>query len=1054
MRGRTPLLALTLLVVRMSVAGAQTDRASACAALGQHRLPDTTIATAEAITTGTFSPPRGGEIGNLPPFCRVAGAIAPTKASEILFEVWLPLEKWNGKFSGVGNGGWAGVISYGALAEQLRRGYASASTNTGHDAVPGLNMARFAFDSPERLIDFAHRAHHETAGKGKALVQAFYGKAPERAYFVGCSSGGYEGLMEAQRYPADYDGVVAGAPANNWTRLMAGDFDGVLAVLKDPASHLSPSALSILHRAVLAACDGQDGVTDNVLEDPRQCKFDPASVQCADGQSADACLTPSQVAAARRIYGGAKDPKTGAHLYPGLAPGSEPYWPHRDPANPFPIPLSHYKWLVFADPDWDWRTFEWTDPADYQAFLDAEAKYAPILNATNPDLREFRKRGGKLIQWHGWNDQLISAQNSIDYYESVLAFERRRGTAPADVHGFYRLFMAPGMAHCSGGTGPNSFDMQAALEQWVERGIAPDRIVATRSINGVVERSRPLCVYPTIAVYKGKGDTNDVASFECREQQPAVVTASAPAPGQVAAALSPAVRAAADKITAERLARDLQYLASDELVGRNTPSPGYDAAAQYIARRLEKAGLQPLGGEGGFFQRYTMRESRLDTAAASLEFSGRRWPFGDGFVLRSFAGALSGTFAMVYVGHGWSVPSAGVDPYRGLDLKGKVVVAHGPRAFPKGVEIRQIGRVTIGAVSPLEEAQRRGAAAIVYLPPASAMDGWERMREQNTVRRELEPPVPSAYAAPGVTSVLLARQAAEALIAGERSPDLLERGDRQDYPASFELDTRLTVNLPASTLDHRPFNVVALLEGSDPVLRREYVTVEAHLDGAVGTRPVDGDAVYNSADDNASGSAAALSIAEQMAAAPRPRRSVLFIWDSGEERGLWGTRHFVGRPPVPLDSVVAHFNVDMIGADRRAGSADEGESRVTGPNEVYVIGPRVLSARADALLEAVNDAYLKLKLNRDHDRASSEFFYPRTDAGPFLERGILTIGFTTGIHDRYHLPSDEARYLDPKKMEAIARTVFVAVWAFADTPERPRIERPLPESVPRIMHDR
>ena len=516
--------AAVLLVLAASRAGAQTDPEAACAALRQQTLPGTTINAAEVIRSGSFTPARGGPIANLPPFCRAAGTIAPTTESEILFEVWLPLEKWNGKFSGVGNGGWAGVISYGPLGDQLRRGYAAASNNTGHEAAPGLDMARFAFERPERLIDFAHRAHHETASRAKAIVEAFYGKRPERAYFIGCSSGGYEGLMEAQRYPADYDGIVSAAPANNWTRLMAGDFDGVLAVLKDPASHLPPAALGVLYRAALAACDGKDGVSDNVIEDPRQCTFDPASVRCAAGQSPDTCLTPAQVEAARRIYSGAKDPRTGASLYPGLAPGSEPYWPHRDPANPFPIPLSHYKWLVFADPNWDWRTFEWTDPADYKAHLDAESKYAPILNATNPDLREFRKRGGKLIQWHGWNDQLISAHNSIDYYESVIAFERRdrkeRSAALADLQSFYRLFMVPGMAHCSGGTGPNTFDMQAALEQWVEQGVAPDRIVATRVLNGVVERSRPLCAYPTVAVYKGKGDTNDAASFECREPKP------------------------------------------------------------------------------------------------------------------------------------------------------------------------------------------------------------------------------------------------------------------------------------------------------------------------------------------------------------------------------------------------------------------------------------------------------------------------------------------------------------------------------------------------------
>ena len=506
----TPLLFIVLL---LPAALAAQPPATACGTLAKHSLPDTTIATAEPVAAGSFTPPGSNNvIANLPPFCRISGVIAPTADSRIRFEVWMPLEKWNGKFAGVGNGGWAGTISFGALAEQLRRGYASASTDTGHEAAPGQSAARFAYEKPEQLIDFAYRAHHETAVKAKALVAAFYGRPAERAYFIGCSSGGYEGLMAAQRFPADYDGIVAGAPANNWTRLMAGDFDGILAVLKEPASNLPPAALGLLHRGALAACDRTDGVADGVLEDPRQCRFDPAQLACTAGEGPH-CLTKPQVEAARRIYGGLADPKTGVRLYPGLAPGSEPFWPHRDPANPFPIPIAHYKWLVFADPNWDWRTFDFADPGDYQAHLNAEARYAPILNATSPDLRAFRQRGGKLLQWHGWNDQLIAPQNSIDYHESVRAFF---GSA-ADVQGFYRLFMVPGMAHCSGGTGPNAFDMQAALEQWVERGSAPDQVLATRAINGVVDRIRPLCPYPKVAVYSGTGDTNEAASFACRE---------------------------------------------------------------------------------------------------------------------------------------------------------------------------------------------------------------------------------------------------------------------------------------------------------------------------------------------------------------------------------------------------------------------------------------------------------------------------------------------------------------------------------------------------------
>ena len=505
--------AATILLVSLSGASFETQGA-ACASLAARALPNTTITSAEEVTSGSFTPPGGANpLTNLPPFCRVTGAIAPTPDSDIRFEVWMPLANWNGKIAGVGNGGWAGVLSYGPLAEQLRRGYAASSTNTGHEARPGLDMARFAHEKPERLIDFAYRAHHETAANTKALVNAFYAKPPEHSYFIGCSSGGYEGLMEAQRFPADYDGIVAGAPANNWTRLMAGDFDGVLAVLKTPASNLSAGVLGMLYRGALSSCDAADGVVDGVIDDPRRCTFDPAALACSKRAGGSACLTDPEVEAARRVYGGLKDPVSGAQLYPGLARGSEPFWPHRDPANPFPIPLSHYKWLVFGDPNWDWRTFDWKRPQDFEAHQRAEARLAPILNATNPDLREFKRRGGKLLQYHGWNDQLISAENSINYYDTVEALFGSR----AEVQSFYRLFMAPGMTHCGGGTGPNTFDMQQSLEQWVERGTAPDRVIATHAINGIVDRARPLCVYPKVAMYTGAGDTNDAANFECRD---------------------------------------------------------------------------------------------------------------------------------------------------------------------------------------------------------------------------------------------------------------------------------------------------------------------------------------------------------------------------------------------------------------------------------------------------------------------------------------------------------------------------------------------------------
>ena len=535
----------------------------------------------------------------------------------------------------------------------------------------------------------------------------------------------------------------------------------------------------------------------------------------------------------------------------------------------------------------------------------------------------------------------------------------------------------------------------------------------------------------------------------------AVLVLAISGPGSTARAqedpLPAEVESAANGIMAEQLARDLEFLSSDALLGRNTPSEGFDRAAEYIADRLERAGLTPQGDDGTYYQHYDLREQTVDTTAAYLEVDGRRFGFGEDFVLRSFAGPLSGTLRAVYAGHGWTVPKEGIDPYSGLDVRGKIVLAHGPLAQPKGFEIQRIGRISVDAHSPFVEAERRGAAAVLFIAPTETPEQWERLRRLPR-RLELEPSVPSAYAAIPVTSIHLSPRAAEALMAGEGvgGAEAIARGDSADYPASFELEKSVTLYLPVATdvLRH-PYNVVALLEGSDEALKGEYVTIASHLDGAVGTEAVDGDSIYNAADDNASGSVANLAIAEQMMRAPRPRRSIIFIWDSGEERGLWGTRRFVHRPPVPLESIVAHINIDMIGANRAPGSADSVAMEVTGPNEVYLTGPGVLSAEVDSLLERVNRDYLNLEFNRARDKPDHEAFYPRTDAGPFLERGILTIGFFTGLHDRYHRPADEARHLDPKKIETVARTIFTSAWAVANASARPRIDKPVPTIVPR-----
>ncbi|MEO8078794.1 MAG: tannase/feruloyl esterase family alpha/beta hydrolase [Acidobacteriota bacterium] len=506
-----------LLLAAAGVAGTPAG-VRTCAALTGLRLSDTTITAAEEVAGPAFAPPDGPEIMDLPPFCRIAAVTKPA----ITFEVWLPLSSWNGKFQGVGNGGMAGTIGYGSMAAALRRGYATAGTDTGHVAQGSFD-ASWALGRPDLIADFGHRGLHLTTVNGKAITKAFYGKRPAHAYYVGCSKGGQQGLMEAQRYPDDYDGIIAGDPANNWTRFYAGAHLWYsLATTKDPASYIPASHVPLLTDAVNAACDDLDGVHDGVLNDPRACRFDPAVLTCQPGQDPETCFTAAQVKAVKDIWAGART-SAGELVYPGLAPGGEAgpggwaAWvtgtapsegTHSRAADGF------FKYMVFDDPDWDFRTFNY----DTDVAL-AVRKVGPLLDAVDPNLERFRRHRAKLIVYHGWSDPDISPLNTIAYYESVAAAKqgkRTRDEALKNTQEFFRLFMVPGMQHCSGGPGASAFDMVSELETWVEKGVAPERVMASHSTNGVVDRTRPLCVYPKAAVYTGAGSTDDAANFECR----------------------------------------------------------------------------------------------------------------------------------------------------------------------------------------------------------------------------------------------------------------------------------------------------------------------------------------------------------------------------------------------------------------------------------------------------------------------------------------------------------------------------------------------------------
>jgi feruloyl esterase len=534
-------LAAPLLLVGLAVAPSlQAAPGRKCESLTTLKLPHATIVSAKTVAAGptTMTTFVGPVKLDVPARCEVHGVSRPSSDSEIGFELWLPLKGWNGQYQQKGNGGFAGSVSRAALVDPVRRGYAVAATDDGHDATR-TPQGTFAVGHPEKVIDFSYRAVHDTSEQAKAIVAAFYGMAPARNYFVGCSDGGREALMEAQRFPEDFNGILAGAPASDWSHLFTSFAWNELALSKQ---RIPVEKLPAVQHAVVAACDAADGLKDGLVSNPLACHFDPAVLACK-GADAKECLTPAQLDTLKTLYAGPRNPRTREQVFPGLItsgaeamPMNWPVWvlgmaPGQSAHAGFG--LSYYRDLVFERSDWQLRSMDFD--RDVRV---SDEKVAPIINATNPDLRSFRAHGGKLLQYHGWSDSAIVAASSIEYYQSVRSF---LSTAPdprsssKSVEDFYRLFMVPGMAHCSGGVGPVHFgndatdfgtgpasadpehDVFAALVQWVEQGTAPDRLIGSgpSPLDSTKTLTRPLCPYPQQAKYKGSGDTNDAASFEC-----------------------------------------------------------------------------------------------------------------------------------------------------------------------------------------------------------------------------------------------------------------------------------------------------------------------------------------------------------------------------------------------------------------------------------------------------------------------------------------------------------------------------------------------------------
>ena len=469
-----------------------TKTPAACEGLASLELSNATISLSRPVLTPTQA------------FCRVAATLRPSSDSDIKIELWLPAANWNGKFQAVGNGAFTGAINYAAMTAALNRGYATASTDTGHVG----DGARWSQGHPEKVIDFGWRAVHEMTVVSKQIIAAYYDAGPRFSYWNGCSAGGRQGMKEAERFPDDFDGIIAGAPGLDWTSRAAQAVRVAKRLESNEAARLSQIQRQALHRAVVDACDALDGVKDGLIQDPRLCKFDPGVLQCK-GSDAGTCLTTAQVETARLIYSVGVNPKTKREIT-GLEPGSELGWTDLGwTASARATGLDQFRFLVFNDPNWDMQKFNFDSD-----IVRAEETDNNTINALDPNLKPFLDRGGKLIQYHGWSDPQISPGNSVQYYDRVL--EALGGTDK--VNRSYRLFMAPGMAHCGGGEGPNTFDAIGALEQWVENSKAPDQIIAAHSTNGVVDRTRPLCPYPKVAAYKGTGSTDEAANFVCQAQ--------------------------------------------------------------------------------------------------------------------------------------------------------------------------------------------------------------------------------------------------------------------------------------------------------------------------------------------------------------------------------------------------------------------------------------------------------------------------------------------------------------------------------------------------------
>jgi hypothetical protein len=515
--------------------GTMPAAAASCEDLAHLALPDTTITLAQSVAAGGFTPPvpswarRFMQPKAIPAaFCRVTGEIRPTPDSDIKFEVWLPPSNWSGRYESVGNGGFAGSIRYDSMLNPLLAGSVVASTDDGHDGPAiGPTGADWALGHPEKITDYGYRAVHLTAVAAKAITAAFYGRRPTHSYFVGCSKGGQEGFMESQRYPEDFDGIVSGAAANEWTNLFSSFMWTENLNLANQAGYLSVEDLKKIGNAVTAACAAPGDARLGFISDPLRCQVAPSSIG----------LTSAKLRTFESIHQGPKD-RSGRQVYPGQPFGGEAAdWNETVSATSFEAAETEaqmsmygadfFRNFVYQDRNWSFHGFDLD-----KGLADAERAVGKVMNADDVTFKAFKARGGKFIQYAGLTDSIVTPLSSVRRYQAVVAAQGNKSDPAtlAKTQEFYRLFLAPGVGHCGGGAGPNQFgqaggvgdaehDMVAALEQWVEKGVAPARIIATKYMSDDktkgVAITRPLCPFPQVAKYKGSGEVTDAANFSC-----------------------------------------------------------------------------------------------------------------------------------------------------------------------------------------------------------------------------------------------------------------------------------------------------------------------------------------------------------------------------------------------------------------------------------------------------------------------------------------------------------------------------------------------------------